>query len=420
MIQPLKTPGNTWFLHWVDLEEPLPSPIGWFLPTIVAIVDAAGVPVAPPEVMDEPDQVRIENFLYRLFEERGAPNQLVIPANPEWDDEAWTAFSADARVPLRFRRGAPPAPNDLAPLSKMLADAPGPPAGSDGVDMVASLLEGTRRLRSTLKREKVLKAVLKRDPSCSEARVGLGDIEFQRGNWKRCTDEYRMVVEQDLKRLPVPGTVWWSDHATRPCLRALHGLGMTEWHLGNHQAAADHFTQLLALNPADNQGVRFLIPLLHLLADSPERAAAFFQQYAEDYPNDFKEPSFLFAWGFTHAVADEEAEARERYTEGILRNIYIAPLLLEAAEPPRDIWLPGDRAEPTYAAEFVQSYAVVWDREPGPLRILREVWNGLQPRIERLVALRERMMDFQDQHYEPDFKRLWQELLDEEERLCSP
>lgn len=420
MIQALKTPRRTWFLHWVDLEEPVRSPGGWILPTIVAVMDASGQPLAPPEIMEEPDQVRIENFLYRLFDERGVPNQLVIPVNPEWDNEAWTSFSADARVPIRFRQGASPAPQDLAPISKMFAAEPGAATEASPVEVVASLLEGTRRLRSTSKREQVLRAVLERDPSCSEARAGIGDIEFQRGDWKQCAEAYRIVLDQDLKRLSVPGTVWWVDHSTRPCLRALHGLGMTEWHLGRHASAADHFSHLLSLNPQDNQGVRFLIPLLHLLAEAPERAASFFESYERDYPKDFKEPSFLFAWAFTHAVADEEPEARARYTEGILRNIYIAPMLLEAAEPPRDIWLPGDRAEPAYAAEFVQSYAVVWDREPGPLRILREAWNAAQPRIAEIVAHRERMLDFQDQHYEPDFKRLWQELLDEEERLTTP
>jgi hypothetical protein len=94
-------------------------------------------------------------------------------------------------------------------------------------------------------------------------------------------------------------------------------------------------------------------------------------------------------------------------------------MLLEETEPPRGLWQPNDRAEPNYAAEFIDSYAVLWDREPGASRILRESWQELQPRVAEIVALRERMADFQDQHYEPEYKRLWQLLLGEDERLTA-
>jgi hypothetical protein len=75
------------------------------------------------------------------------------------------------------------------------------------------------------------------------------------------------------------------------------------------------------------------------------------------------------------------------------------------------MWFPNDRAEPNYAAEFVESYAVLWDKEPGALRLLREVFNELLPRIEAIVAHRELMTDFQDQRYEPDYKEAWQALV---------
>jgi len=178
--------------------------------------------------------------------------------------------------------------------------------------------------------------------------------------------------------------------------------------------------ELLALNPVDHQGARFLIPMLHLLAESPERAAAFFAGYQEKYPRDFAEPSFLFGWGLCLSLEGREAEARGKYIEGILKNIYLAPMLLELNEPPRNIWFPNDRAEPNYAAEFVESYAVLWDREPGALRLLREVYQSAIPLVEKIVRHREQMMDFQDQRYEPDYKDAWQELVRADEALTKP
>jgi len=163
-----------------------------------------------------------------------------------------------------------------------------------------------------------------------------------------------------------------------------------------------------------------LIPMLHLLAESPEKASLYFKNYAETYPRDFKEPSFLFGWAITASLEGQEALAREKYIEGILRNIYIAPMLLELEEPSRSTWFPGDRAEPNYASEFTQSYALLWDREPGALRILREVYQEMLPRLAKIVQHRELMTDFQDQRYEPDFKAKWQDFVTEEERLTTP
>jgi hypothetical protein len=194
---------------------------------------------------------------------------------------------------------------------------------------------------------------------------------------------------------------------------------MTLWHQSRHGDSAAQFEDLLALNARDNQGVRFFIPLLHLLDENAESATLHFERYVSEYPSDFAEPSFLFGWALCLTLQGDEMQARRKYREAILSNIYIAPMLLEVTEPPRGLWQPNDRAEPNYAAEFIDSYAVLWDREAGAARILRECWQDLQPRIAEIVALRERMADFQDQRYEPAYKKLWQQLIAEDDRLTA-
>ena len=103
----------------------------------------------------------------------------------------------------------------------------------------------------------------------------------------------------------------------------------------------------------------------------------------------------------------------------MLKNIYVAPMLLEEPEPPRSLWHPNDRAEPAYAGEFIDSYAVLWDREPSALRLLRETWQELLPRITAISVLRERMADYQDQRYEPNYKKVWQGLVEQDEKLTT-
>jgi hypothetical protein len=129
----------------------------------------------------------------------------------------------------------------------------------------------------------------------------------------------------------------------------------------------------------------------------------------------------MFGWALSLTLEGRETEALAKYREAMLKNVYIAPMLLEDPEPPRGgQWFPNDRAEPAYAGEFIDSYAILWDREPAALRLLREAWQDAVPRVEKIVALREHMADFQDQRYEPDYKKLWQQFVEEDDRLTTP
>ncbi len=90
----------------------------------------------------------------------------------------------------------------------------------------------------------------------------------------------------------------------------------------------------------------------------------------------------------------------------MLKNVYIAPMLLEDPEPPRGgQWFPNDQAEPAYAGEFIDSYAILWDREPAALRLLREAWQDAVPRVEKIVALREHMADFRTSATSPIIRK---------------
>lgn len=421
MIQPLKTPKTHWFLYWLDLEEPLPSGDEWFLPTLIIVCDQNGTPVAPPEVLEELDQTKIENLLYRLFDRIGQPERLSVSASDDWDSETWRSFSADCKVEIRFQNVDTRTPDELGALTKTLVLRAGRDAGTvDAPRMAEALTRTATRMRSGSKKISLLRLALARDPDCSAARVELADIEFQKGSWKACLELYEEVIRRDTPRWLGSATVpWWEESATRPLLRSIYGKAMTEWHLARYGTAARTLERLLSLNPKDNQGARFLIPMLHLLDESTERARQAFDRYAAAYPGDYSEPSFLFGWGLSYSLAGQEHEARAKYIEGCLKNIYMAPMLLEQDEPPRGIWLPNDRAEPNYAAEFIESYAVLWDREPGALRLLREVQQEIAPRIDALVAHRSKMADFQDQRYDPDYKSAWQELVNEDERLMK-
>lgn len=56
------------------------------------------------------------------------------------------------------------------------------------------------------------------------------------------------------------GVLSWGRVDNRPFLRCLKGYGLCLWRLGRRDEAARVFHRILCMNPADNQGIRFLLP----------------------------------------------------------------------------------------------------------------------------------------------------------------
>ncbi|HEY5792813.1 MAG TPA: tetratricopeptide repeat protein [Chthoniobacterales bacterium] len=420
MIQPIKRAKTEWILFWIDVDEPVHTGRGFILPTLIVVSDPDGVPIGPPELMEELDQSRAENLLHKLFEQHTPPDRVTIGASEDWDPEAWKAFSREAGVEIRFQKFNQNDPASLEQIFRTFSFGlqKGGPVENPR-EVARGLVATALQLRSPRKRLSLFKKALERDPDCAAARIELADLTFQDGHWKKALDAYEETLAREEPRWRNRYPVWWEDLETRPYLRAHYGRAMTLWHLGHHAEAADGFETLLEMNPTDHQGARFLIPLVWLLADRQEVVTEFFEYYEARYPKDFSEPAFLFGWAFSLHNLGKETEAKAKYREGILKNLYLAPLLLEAPEPPANLWHPNDRAEPAYANEFIESYAVLWDRDPAALRLVRETYEELLPLVQQILAHRQQMIDFQDQRYDPEYRAKWQALIAEDERLAG-
>lgn len=420
MIQPLKSAQTSWTVFWVDLEEPLPSGPDFILPTLMIVTDERGVPVAAPEVLEELDQARVEDFLGGLIDRLGAPDRLLIGESEEWNHEEWQDFAEDFRVHLQFTKFNRRDGKDIQILTKKFSQHHGGAEDANAGEIAAGLLNTALRVRSEAKKIALLKKAIANNADLSRARIELADAEFRGGDWTASLRAYDEIIAREYPRWNGRNPSWWADLETRPYLRAIYGRAMTLWHQQRYAGAAETLADLLEINPRDHQGARFLVPMVHMLAEEFDAAQAAFEAYEKSYPQDYPEPSFLFGWGLLHAYFGRDAESIARYRAAILKNIYIAPLLLEAPAPPdQAMWQPSDRAEITYAREFIESYAVLWDRVPAAFRLLREAVDEMQPRLEEIVALRQHMFDFQDQRYEPDYKRLWQELVVRDEQLTA-
>jgi hypothetical protein len=104
----------------------------------------------------------------------------------------------------------------------------------------------------------LLMEVLCVDLRCIDAHAHLGNLLFDR--WpKDAIEHYDIGVKLgELSLGPTfDGLLPWGMLYNRPFLRCLKGFGLCLWRLGRTAEAHLVFERILALNPSDNQGIRF-------------------------------------------------------------------------------------------------------------------------------------------------------------------
>ena len=116
----------------------------------------------------------------------------------------------------------------------------------------AGALAGARR---------ILMALLKTDLRCLDAHAHLGNLVCDHTP-REALRHYEVGVRIGELSLGegFNGVLSWGLVDNRPFLRCLKGYGLCLWRLGRRDEAARVFDRMLWMNPADNQGIRFLLP----------------------------------------------------------------------------------------------------------------------------------------------------------------
>ncbi|GAU71450.1 hypothetical protein SSP35_40_00160 [Streptomyces sp. NBRC 110611] len=135
--------------------------------------------------------------------------------------------------------------------------------GSPPVDRALALREPTGN--DTAYRQALLTAV-REDPRQIDCWAHLGSHAFERAEaddsaLSEALGFYQTAVAVAELSLPptFTGVLAWGELDNRPFHRALHGLGLTWWQLGDTKKATAVFGNSLWTNPDDNQGIRYLI-----------------------------------------------------------------------------------------------------------------------------------------------------------------
>jgi tetratricopeptide (TPR) repeat protein len=161
---------------------------------------------------------------------------------------------------------------------------------------------------------------------------------------------------------------FWGISSTRPYMEARKGLADVLMANGQIAEAAEHYGELLRLNPNDNQGVRELLaPALMILGDNRST-----QDLLDCYPEDFgAAPAFNSALVAFRRRGDTKV-ARKRLAEALECNPHVADLLLDRAKFPDELPAGYTLGSIDEAAFYFIDAGQAWTESPGALEWLAD------------------------------------------------
>lgn len=189
----------------------------------------------------------------------------------------------------------------------------------------------------------------------------------------------RSLLEQALlaaERVLGPGQFrdavgrFWKVPATRPYMRARVALAQCLWSLGCRPEAVEHLAKLLALNPADDQGVHYLLLAYALELERDEIVDRILKHYEERV-------AFVHFSNVLRAFrrGGDSPESRKLLEQARRINRFVVPRLLGGPQPDEvpPSYIPGD---PNEALLYVQDFAGGWRQTPGAISWLRGICEG--------------------------------------------
>lgn len=168
---------------------------------------------------------------------------------------------------------------------------------------------------------------------------------------------------------------FWGFLETRPYMRARHSLAEDLWQAGDREAAITHLREMLALNPGDNQGLRYV--LLGWLMATEDHAAveAHLQEHSDEASAFMGYAQALYAFRRNGDDGAARAAAREAWH----CNCHIPKLLAgtkRARFEDNGYYTWGGEDE---AAYYLEEYGFAWKWTPGAIDWLVEVTKDLIP-----------------------------------------
>jgi tetratricopeptide (TPR) repeat protein len=219
-----------------------------------------------------------------------------------------------------------------------------------------------------LRRLEMARQALRISPDCADAYVVLA------GTIARTPEEALPLYGQGVaageraigdRRFVEEAGHFWGIIATRPYMRARVGLARTLWALGRRHEAIMHYSDMLRLNPNDNQGVRDLLLAALLAVGDTARARELLGQYGDASAT----------WAYGQALVsfrmDGDSPVARRHVRAALRtNPHVPAYLLGRKRPPKERPPFYSIGSPEEAVLCAEAQIEAWQAAPGALEWL--------------------------------------------------
>ena len=224
-------------------------------------------------------------------------------------------------------------------------------------------------------RVKLARKALRISPDCADAYVLLAE------ETARSAEEARVLYELGVRagqRALGPETFqedagnFWGILETRPYMRARAGLARTLWWLGRRRETIEHLSDMLRLNPGDNQGLRYFLSMCLLETGDNDALEMLVNEYKVDDSA---------SWLYTRALMlfrKEGARAKSsRALQKALRaNPYVPLYLLGRKRLPKQMPQYVGLGDENEAIDCAAGMMKAWKATPGALDWLASGLGG--------------------------------------------
>jgi len=218
------------------------------------------------------------------------------------------------------------------------------------------------------RRVKLARQALEISPDCADAYVLLAEEARSLRDAKKLYEQGVAAGERALGPQMFDEGVghFWGIIETRPYMRARQGLASCLWQLGERRQAIEHYTDMLRLNPGDNQGIRY--SLVHCLLREGDDAAVgkLLGQYEDDAMAEWAYTRAL--WLFRREGAGRKADAALR--KALKQNTFVPAYLLGKKRLPRSLPAYVGLGDESEAVSYAASALGEWRKTPGALEWL--------------------------------------------------
>ena len=230
------------------------------------------------------------------------------------------------------------------------------------------------RVGARTEADRALRAVIKQCPIHIDALHHLALMDDERGLEE---EAYWLERAAAMIGLAALGPEWefsqrklpWGFLENRPFLRAYHGYALSLMRRQNTVEARGIFENILATNPNDNQGIRYILPELLFQAREPSRVLAL----CADYPDDIG-AAILYGKALALVQLERPAEAQQAMEVAIAHDPLVALELTKKRHAKPISLMSGyitvGGADAAY--EYWSHYGKCWDKTPAALELLKD------------------------------------------------